>query len=345
MKTLAAVLVEIGAPLKLMELELPPLKRGQVLVEVAYSGLCHSQLNEMRGLKGEDRFLPHTLGHEGTGVVLEVGPGVTKVQRDDRVVLSWIKGSGEEAGGTLYSHREKKINSGPLSTFLSHAVVSENRVVPLNRQMPLREAALFGCALPTGAGVVRHEMHLQPHHSFALFGAGGVGLSALLAARSCRAYPLIVVDVHEGKLLRAKELGATHVIHATLQDSVAEIRALTGGVGVDFAFESAGRRGAMESAFASVRAPGGLCVIAGNLPVGERIEIDPFELIRGKRIMGTWGGKSAIEQDVPFYTELFLKGEIPLGQLITHEVNLSQIQDLVEAMERGEVGRGLIRCQ
>ncbi len=336
---LAAVLKQTSKPLEIMKLHPPALKRGQLLVQIAYSGLCHTQLNEIFGLKGEDKFLPHTLGHEGSGIVLEVGEGVTKVKAGDHVVLTWLKGSGLDVPSTQYQSEIGNVNSGAISTFMEKAIVSENRVVPIPKEMPLREAALLGCAIPTGAGVVKNEMQLKRGQSFALFGCGGVGLSGLLAAVQSGANPVIAVDVNEKKLERARILGATHTLDAR-NNPAAAIREICGGV--DFAFESAGRKEAMEAAYQSLKAPG-LCILAGNLPKGEKISIDPFDLICGKQIRGTWGGKSSIDADVALYADLFLKGELRLAELITHEVPLREINTLIDQLHRGEVGRGLIQ--
>src|SRR5262245_26731137 len=154
MRTDAAVLFELNQPLRLLTLDVPDPRPGQVLVEVAYSGVCHSQLHEVRGRRGPDRFLPHTLGHEGSGTVLAVGDGVTKVKPGDRVVLTWIKGQGADVPSTTYGGGPGRVNSGAISTFMRHTNTCENRLVPLPPEMPLREAALLGCAVPTGAGVV-----------------------------------------------------------------------------------------------------------------------------------------------------------------------------------------------
>ncbi|MCH9610953.1 MAG: Aryl-alcohol dehydrogenase [Chlamydiales bacterium] len=337
---LGAVLKQTKQPLELMQLQTAILKEGQVLVQIAYSGLCHTQLNEIFGRKGEDKFLPHTLGHEGSGIVLEVGPSVSKVKKGDHVVLTWLKGAGHDVPSTQYSSEDGAINSGAISTFMECAVVSENRLVPIPKEMPLKEAALLGCALPTGAGVVKNEMQLEEGSSFALFGCGGVGLSGLLCAVSRGANPVIAVDICEKKLQRAKELGATHLVDAR-KDPASQIHEICGGV--DYAFESAGRKEAMEAAYRSLRSPG-LCVLAGNLPKGQTISIDPFDLICGKQIRGTWGGKSQVDEDVAYYADLFLKGELKLTELITHEVPLREINTLVDQLERGEVGRGIIAC-
>lgn len=327
-KTVAAVLVEIGKPLEIQELTLPPLKKGQVLVEIHYSGLCHTQLNEIRGLKGEDKYLPHTLGHEGSGIVLDIGEGVTKVKKGDHVVLSWIKGTGLEAGGSLYSD---SVNSGPISTFLTKAIISENRLIPIPSDFPLKEAALLGCAVPTGAGVIFNTMKLRAGQSLAIFGLGGVGQSALIAAKHKGAYPLIAVDVNEDKLQRALELGATHAVKPSDAFPL-----------VDFAFECAGRKEAMEKAFAAIK-PSGLCVIAGNLPKGQKIEIDPFDLIIGKRIIGTWGGESQIDTDVKSYLHLYQNHGFDFTPLVTHTVGLTELNSLIEGLSTGKVGRGLVK--
>jgi S-(hydroxymethyl)glutathione dehydrogenase/alcohol dehydrogenase len=341
MKTMAAVLTQIRTPLEILEIELPPLKPGQELIKMAYSGLCHSQLNEVKGLKGEDKYLPHTLGHEGSGTVYKIGEGVTKVKPEDSVVLSWIKGKGADISGCQYSYKGKAINSGAISTFLQYTVVSENRLVPVSKIMPMREAALLGCALPTGAGVIRNEMKLQSGHSLAIFGLGGVGLSALIAAKQLGAHPLIAVDVQEHKLEKARQLGATHTYLATHETMIQELMAITSGKGVDFSFESAGKKNAMEQAHRCLK-PGGLCILAGNLPKGEKIEIDPFDLILGKKIMGTWGGNASIDEDVPYYSDLFFQKKLPLQHLITHVIKLEEINNLIQELDAGRVGRGMI---
>ena len=266
MHTLSAVLTELNQPLRFLELAIPELKSGQVLVDVAYSGVCHSQLLEVRGKRGPDRFLPHTLGHEGSGTVMGVGLGVTKVKPGDRVVLSWIKGNGTDVPSTIYQSAEGPVNSGAISTFMRRTVISENRVTPIPNTFPLREAALLGCAVPTGGGVVLYTAGVRPGSSVAIFGIGGIGLSAILVANLMNATTIIAIDVFDHKLDQAHRSGATHLINARHQDPLSAILEITSHRGVDYAIEAAGRRETMELAFQSVRDGGGLCVIAGNLP-------------------------------------------------------------------------------
>lgn len=345
MKSLAAILEQINQPLKILELDTPPLKFGQVLVKIAYSGLCHSQLNEMKGKRGEDKFLPHTMGHEASGIVLEVGEGVTKVQPGDHVVASWIKGAGQNVAGAQYLFGNQKINSGAISTFMTHAVISENRLIPIDKKMPLNLAALLGCALPTGMGMVFNTLKLRPGATIAIFGMGGIGLSALIGAKLMYASQIIAVDVVGDKLKLAQELGATHVINA-LQENVREkIADFTQGVGVDFSIEAAGNKIAMQDAFKAVKNGSGLCVIAGNLKHDQTIEINPFDLILGKRIIGTWGGESNIDKDVFLYSKLFKDAKINLDPLVSHEFKLNEINEAMSLLDQGKAVRCLINLE
>jgi len=343
MKTKAAILYQVKRPLKIEELEIPELKPGQVLVKVAYSGLCRSQLNEIQGLKGEDKYLPHTLGHEGSGIVEETGPEVTKVKPGDHVVLTWIKGNGMDVALTVYHDKNgASVNSGAISTFMEHAVISENRLVVIPEEMPLDKAALLGCAIATGMGLVINNAMVKEGDSVAVFGIGGIGLSAIHAASISKASRIIATDVEDSKLKRAKSLGATHTVNADKEDIVSSIMDLTEGKGVDYAFECAGSRETMEGAFRSVRNNGGRAIIAGNLAQGKMISIDPFSLICGRRITGSWGGETRPDKDIPEYVALYLSGKLKLDEMLTHRFSLDGINKAFEDLEQGKVGRAII---
>ena len=239
MKTEAALLAQTGTPLVVAEIEIPALKPGQVLVEITYSGVCGTQVMEWRGDKGEDRWVPHCLGHEGTGIVLESGSAVTKVKAGDKVVLSWIKGSGIEAGGTVYDWDGRKVNAGGVTTFQRHAVVSENRLTVLPSDLSMDVAVLLGCAAPTGMGAVYNVLKVQPGDAIAVFGTGGIGLNALMAAALAGAMPVIGIDPNPTRRALAKTYGATHVIDPSETDVLGEIRKIV-PQGVDVAVESSG---------------------------------------------------------------------------------------------------------
>jgi S-(hydroxymethyl)glutathione dehydrogenase/alcohol dehydrogenase len=339
----AAVLFELNEPLRLLELEIPPLQAGQVLVQMASSGVCHSQLLEVRGKRGPDRFLPHALGHEGVGTVTEVGPNVDKVKPGQRVVVSWIRGRGEDVPSTCYASAAGAINSGAVATFMTHTVTCESRLTPIPKRLPAMQAALLGCALPTGAGVVVNA-GVEPGNSVAIFGVGGIGLSAILAAAALGAAPVIAVDLVEQKLEWARRAGATHVLNAAQCDPAEGIQGIVPG-GVDYAFEAAGSSRAMEAAFASVRDAGGRCLLAGNLPAGQRISIDPFALIRGKRIEGTWGGATQPDRDIPRYERMAARGKLRLDAFPTKTYRLEDVNLAFDDLERGLVGRALLDLQ
>jgi len=342
LKTTAAILERIGTPLVLRELTIPALKDGQVLVQIVYSGICHTQLLEMQGARGEDSFLPHTLGHEGSGIVVETTPSVTKVKPGDHVVLTWISGEGCAVGSTEYVSPEGKVNSGAIRTFMQHTVISENRLVKIDPSVSLRTAALFGCAVPTGAGCVFRSLEVTGIHSIAVFGVGGVGASAILAAKARSLDTIIAVDIFKAKLDFARELGATHVINAVEGNLPNEIFTATGSAGADLTIDASGSRSGMEMAFRSAKLQGGTCVIAGNLPHGETINIDPYDLIRGKRIIGTAGGETVPDRDIPYYLDLTHQGLMPAERLITGVYPLEQINNAFRDLEAGIPGRLLI---
>jgi S-(hydroxymethyl)glutathione dehydrogenase/alcohol dehydrogenase len=341
----AAVLSRLNEPLELVSgIECGHPGRGQVLVKMAYSGVCHSQLMEVRGRRGADAYLPHLLGHEGSGKVVQVGEGVSKVKPGELVVLGWIKGSGLDGGGLRYrcSCMPQDINAGGVTTFNEYALVSENRVVPLPHGVPLDVAVLFGCALPTGAGIVTNDLKPAPGSTVAIFGLGGIGMSALMATMLFECSKVIAVDVTAEKLELARSFGATHTLNAATADVVAEIHALTFGAGVDYAIEASGQSNVIEQAFESVRRGGGLCVFATHPENGKRISIDPYELICGKQIRGSWGGSSNPDRDIPMFAKLYCEGKLPLDKLITKRYPLDAINDALNDLEHHRVGRPLI---
>lgn len=341
MKATAAVLVELGKPLEFADLEIPVLKAGQVLVEISYSGVCHTQVGEARGHRGEDKFLPHCLGHEGSGIVRECGPSITKVKPGDRVILSWIKGSGADVPGTVYHWNGKKVNAGGITTFATHSVISENRLTVVPEGMSMRHAALVGCAVPTGAGVVFNTAQPRPGQSLAVFGVGGIGSCAIAAAALSGCTPVIAVDISPDKLKLATSLGASHVVNSKSTDAVTEILKLCKG-GVDFAIEATGIPAVMKQALACVRSQGGTAVVIGNARFGASLDIDPRELNQGKRLLGTWGGDNIPDRDYPRYCKLLASGRMDLEPLLGRSYGLFGVNAALDDLERGLAARPLL---
>lgn len=344
MKFTAAVLRQNKQPLSVEGgLRIPKLRHGEVLVELAFSGICHSQLMEINGLRGVDHYLPHLLGHEGTGKVIGVGPGVKKVNKDDWVILGWIKSSGINISGVQYEDScGNIINGGAVTTFNTHAVVSENRVTKLPTGLPLDVGVLFGCALLTGAGMITNTLKPREGSSILIFGLGGIGMSALIASSLYKCKQVIAVDVSEEKLNLAKKFGATNIINAGVEDVSARVLELTLGEGVDYAVESAGKVNTIEKAFELINMRSGVCVFASHPKNGEKITIDPFELICGKKIIGSWGGDCNPEQDIPKFAELYLNGKLPLDELIENRYPLSDINKALEDLKNNRVNRPII---
>jgi len=343
MKTKAAILWELNRPLVIDEVEVPDLKPGQVLVKILFSGVCRAQYNEMIGLKGPDKFLPHLLGHEGTGIIKETGPKVKKVKKGDFVALSWIKGNGMEVPSSLYKSGNRIINAGAITTFSDYSVVSENRITKISKKIPADKAAVIGCAVATGCGIINHTLKVSKGSSLAVFGIGGIGASAVMGARLAGCARIIAVDVSSQKLGFAKKLGATHAFTMNEPGLLQKISTLTEG-GVDFAIDASGAKSAMELAFDSLKYPG-TAVIAGNLSKDEKISLHPFELIKGKRLIGTWGGETQPDSDFPRYVQSYLSGNLPLDSLITHRFKLTQINQAFEVLNNGRAGRVLINMQ
>lgn len=341
MKTEAALLVETGKPLVLAEIEIPVLKPGQVLVDIAYSGACHTQVLEARGHKGADPWVPHCLGHEGTGTVLEIGPGVSRVKPGEKVILSWLKGAGMEAGGTVYSWDGRKVNSGGVVTFGRKMVASENRLTPLPQGMDMKAAVMMGCALPTGMGAVLNVCQARPGQTIAIFGSGGIGLSAILGATVSGCDPVIAVDINPKKLELAKTLGATHTVNAAEVDAIKAINEIVPG-GVDYAVEATGVPAVMLQALHAVRKQGGRAVVCGNAHAGQAVTVDPRLFNDGKSLMGTWGGDSVPERDYPRYARLLMAGKLNVLPLLSKAYRLEDINAALDDLEAGRVGRPLI---
>lgn len=341
MKTKAAILVETGKPLEIVELELPALKPGQVLVDIAFSGICHTQILECKGARGEDKYLPHCLGHEGSGIVREIGKEVTKVKPGDKVILSWIKSSGCDVPSTVYNWGERKVNAGGITTFSKQSIVSENRLTLIKEDISLRKAALIGCAIPTGMGAIFNIIKPTPGQSIAIFGVGGIGQCAIMGADIAGCTPVIAVDINDEKLKLSKEIGATHCINAIKTDPIEEINKICSNT-LDFAVESSGVPTVVTQALQSVRNQGGTVVAIGNAPHGEKINLNPWQLNLGKKIFGTWGGDNNPDIDFPRYIKLISSGKLKLEQFISKTYKLEDINEAMNHLETGKVLRPLI---
>jgi len=338
----AAILVESGKPLVVADIELPErLEYGQVLVRVRASGICGSQIGEIDAVKGPDKFLPHLLGHEGGGVVEETGPGVRHVKKGDCVVLHWRKGAGIEAPTPNYRWGDRVVNAGWVTTFNELAVVSENRVTAVPADTDPEIAALMGCAVTTGLGVVVNDARLRIGESVAVFGVGGVGLNVVQGAALVSAWPIIAIDKYEAKLELAARFGATHTVLAGKGGVRDQIRAVVGSRGVDVAVDTTGAVRLIEEAY-EVTTAGGRTILVGVPPAGERISIYSLPLHFGKVLAGSHGGQAEPAADIPRYLALCRQGRLRLKEMITHRLPLDEINRAVDLLRGGDAGRVIV---
>jgi S-(hydroxymethyl)glutathione dehydrogenase/alcohol dehydrogenase len=362
----AAVLREIDGLLSVEDVELAPPGPGQATVRIAASGVCHSDWNVITG--GTPNPLPAVLGHEGAGVVEEVGEGVTAVAPGDHVILSWLPFCGEcfycvQGRGVLCEAAMEDMFEGTLpggalalsqggaplyhysflSTFAERCVVPASCCVPIRRDAPLEVAALVGCAVMTGFGAAVFRARVEPGSAAVVYGAGGVGLSAILGCRLAGARTIVAADPVELKRRLALELGATHAVDPAADDVAELLRGLTDGRGADYAFDTAGAPGVVAQAYEAVRR-GGTVVAVGIPPVGATAALPAPSLPREEKVVtGSFYGSCRPHVDMPLVIDLYLEGRLPLDALVTRTYGLDGINDAFAAMNAGEVARAVIR--
>lgn len=325
------------------DVQVPILGPGQVLVRIAYSGICGKQIDEITGKRGPDRYIPHLLGHEGAGIVEEIGPGVKKVEPGDHVVLHWMKGPGIDSAPPTFALDGRAINAGWITTFSERSVISENRMTPIDHEFPLDLAATLGCAVTTGLGIAFHDASLSPGASLLVLGAGGIGLNVLQGAALVNAHPVVAVDIHPSKLELATVFGATHTLIAD-RDLRSRLRAVIGDRGFDVAVDTTGLPQIIETAY-DLTSGAGRVILAGVPDHRHRITIDSFPLHFGRRIFGSHGGGTRPDRDIPLYIDLCRQGKLKLEDLVTHRYSLDRINEAIADVRAGGVGRCLISTE
>jgi S-(hydroxymethyl)glutathione dehydrogenase/alcohol dehydrogenase len=340
-KTVAAILVEQRQPLVLDEVDVPAPGFGQVLVEVHVSRICGSQIGEIDGVKGPDRWLPHLLGHEAGATVLDVGPEVRHVRTGDRVVCHWRPGRGMEARPALYNWHGRTVNAGCITTFQRHAILSENRVTVVPPDTDLEVCALLADTLTTGFGVIHNDAAVKLGESVVVIGCGGIGLGVVLGAHLAGAHPVIAVDLHDPKLEMARSYGATHAVNAAKEDLGAAVLRALDGVPPDVVVDGTGQPSVLEQAFA-LAGPQGRCIGVGVMPHDRKLSINTLPLHLGKTLRGSHGGDSQPAVDIPRYLRMMRAGRFDPRRMISHRLPLAQVNDGIARMRAGEVIHALI---
>ncbi|KJK36113.1 alcohol dehydrogenase [Streptomyces variegatus] len=354
----AAVLPAIGSPLEITGIDLPDPGPGQVRVRLAAAGVCHSDLSLSDGTMRVP--VPAVLGHEGAGTVVAVGEGVTRIAPGDGVVLNWAPSCGVchacslgevwlcanalRGAADVYARTTEGIDLHPglnVAAFAEETVVSASCVLPVPDGVPLTDAALLGCAVLTGYGAVHHSARVRQGETVAVFGVGGVGLSALQAARIAGASKIIAVDVSAGKEELARAAGATDYVVAS-DTTAREIRGLTGKQGVDVAVECAGRAVSIRTAWDSTRR-GGRTTVVGIGGKDQQVTFNALEIFHwGRTLSGCVYGNSDPAQDLPVLAEHIRAGRLDLSALVTERISLDGIPAAFENMLAGKGGRALV---
>jgi Zn-dependent alcohol dehydrogenase len=334
-KTFRAAILNDVKKIKFHDFLVPSkLREDQVLVKINYTGICGSQIMEFLGHRGKDNFLPHAFGHEAVGRVIAIGKNVKKVFPKDEVILSWIKGKGLDYGGfQLANVKNQKINFGSISTFSSFAIVSENRVFLKPKKMSKVEAVLYGCATPTGAGIVINQLkEIKKNHKVCLIGVGGVGMAALLALIKKRTQ-IFVIEKNKKKQKFLKKFNVN-----ILNDK--ELNAYNNFF--DFCIETSGTTNMIEQGFDLIKKKGKI-VFASHPKNSKKIKLNPHDLISGKRIYGSWGGNCNLDVDIKKIFEYFNKKNIFTTSGKISFYRLENINIAFKKVISGQINRAIIK--
>ena len=333
----AAVLETIDHPLSIREVELTDLKVGQVLVKIIVSGLCGAQLHEIRGHKGNAKFLPHLMGHEGCGIVESVGPGVTTVKVGDKVVMHWRPGTGIEAPFPSYVLDGKSMSSGKVTTLSEYSIVSENRLTTVPDDTPPELCAILGCALTTAMGIIDNEVDLKFGESVAVVGCGGVGLNLLQGAAMKSACPIYAVEKNFNKKDLCFTAGAT-----TFVDDIADIDEK-----VDVIIDTTGIPEVISACVSKLSGKGRMILVGQPAP-GRGVEVmNAVNLFSGmgQTIKATQGGKTNPTEDIPRYVRMHKEGKLDIESFVTHRFKLNQVNEAFDLLRSGNAGRIIIEME
>lgn len=368
MKSRAALAVAAGQPLEITEIDVEGPKEGEVLVRIVATGVCHTDAFTLSGEDPEGIF-PSILGHEGGGIVEEVGPGVTSVKPGDHVIPLYTPECGEcnfctsgktnlcqairvtqgqglmPDGSSRFSHNGSKVfHYMGTSTFSEYTVLPEIAIAKVNKEAPLEKICLLGCGVTTGIGAVLNTAKVEPGSSVAVFGLGGIGLSVIQGAVMAGAEKIIGVDINPDKYEMAKSLGATDFINPKEHDApIQEVIVDYTDGGVDYSFECVGNTDLMRSALECCHKGWGESVIIGVAGAGQEISTRPFQLVTGRVWRGTAFGGVKGRSQLPGMVDQYLKGEIRVDEFVTHEMPLEEINHAFHLMHAGESIRSVIR--
>ena len=332
-----AVLQNFNKPLKLIKnISIPNLKKDQVLVKMKYTAICGSQLFEINGQRGKNLYLPHLLGHEGTGYVVKTGFKNSKFKKNDKVFLSWIKSNKKKYNKICYTHPNKKrtINAGPVTTFSNYTIVSDNCVYKLPKKINLKKGVLLGCALPTGAGMVFNQSEKLNKKNVLVVGAGGIGVSSILALKAKKTKKIIVYEVNKKKIIFLKKFFK----NIDFCNNVDKLKKNY----FDYVFECSGKSENIELGFELLKNDG-KCIFATHPKFNKKITFNPHDFIKGKKIEGSWGGNVTFSKDLKKLTKLILNIKFIEKIFFKKSYSLLNINKAILDFKNGKNIRTLIK--
>ena len=343
----AAILEKINEPLVIGDVELTPLKVGQVLIKILVSGLCGSQLLEIKGYKNNAKFVPHLLGHEGCGIVEDTGDGVTKVKKGDKVVMHWMKGDGIESDFPNYVYKGNIISSGKITTLSEYSIVSENRLTVVPKDSDPEICALFGCSVTTALGTINNDAQVKFGENIMIIGCGGVGLNLVQGAKLAGACYIFGVDVEDEKEVFFKKLGGDFYINSKKESVQEKVSNILNKKGIDVVIDTTGITSMINLGISLLADSGRFIMVGHPNPNDDTIEIKNanhmFNGI-GKKLMATQGGQTNPQKDINRYLRLYENKMLNLKELITNRFELNEVNNAISTLKQGKSGRIIINC-
>lgn len=327
------LILEKKNKLRFVNTILPKPKKKQLLVKILYTSICASQIMEFKGLRGHDKWLPHALGHEAVGEIISIGKNIKKFKINQKIILSWIKKKGKRVAGKIFYEKKKYFNYGPITTFSSYTLISSTSAFPIPKNIKLKSASLFGCAIPTGMGMVLNEAKPNQKNKCAIIGLGGVGIFILFALKFLKIKNITVIDTNDIKLKIAKYYGIKNLINPK------KIKKLDDDF--DFVFESTGQSKSIENSIKLLKNSGKI-FFASHPAKNQKIKIDPHELIKGKRIYGSWGGKSNLVRDIPRFYKILKNMKINIDKFCSYH-SFDKIIDLIKNFNNSNNTRSIVK--
>ncbi len=343
----AAILQKLNSPLILDHINFNGnLLKGQILVKLIYSGVCGSQLGEIEGIKGKDRYLPHLMGHEGIGEVVDTNSKVKKVKKGDNVLLHWMPSKGINSPPPIYEWKNKRVNAGNLTTFNTFAVVSENKLTKISKkQSQNKNTLLLGCTASTAIGSAKKLTKIKRDDFLAVSGCGSIGLNIIQYAKYMGVKNIIAVDINDNKLKFAKKMGANHLLNSKKKNFLKYFKKKF-PMGINNFFECTGNTNVISDAFECLNKDNGNEILIGVPRYKNKAQFYTLDLHLGKKLIGCKGGDFSPDNDFFDYSKIINNKKFILKDFITNEIALNDINDVFSDMKKNKlIGKCIINFQ